>query len=213
MPRRENPADRAIFHLHHKAIHVPRVERIARGMAELAEGPIGTMLDIGCGNGLLAKRIGELAHAESVRGVDVMVREQTSVPVSHYDGEHLPFDDATFDVVTICDVLHHAAAPVAVTRDALRVLRPSGRLVIKDHFRFGLVSNTILLAMDMLGNYSTDVHVRGTYLSPPEWIDLVTAAGGRVDRLLWPFEVHSLPWRIVTKSEYQFLMRVLAKGA
>jgi 2-polyprenyl-3-methyl-5-hydroxy-6-metoxy-1,4-benzoquinol methylase len=210
MPRTEHSADRAIFALHHQAIHVPRVERIARGMAELADGA-GTMLDIGCGNGLLARRIAELARADTVRGVDVMVRDETSVPVAHYDGEHLPFDDATFDVITVCDVLHHAADPRAVVKDAMRVLRPNGRLVIKDHFRLGSVSNAVLLAMDMLGNYSTGVLVRGTYLSPPQWVDLVAAAGGTVDKLVWPFEVHALPWRIVTRSEYQFLMRVVPR--
>jgi 2-polyprenyl-3-methyl-5-hydroxy-6-metoxy-1,4-benzoquinol methylase len=207
------PADRAIFELHHHAIHVPRVERIARGMAELAEGAIGagTMLDIGCGNGLLARRIAELAHADTVRGVDVMVRDETSVPVSHYDGEHLPFEAASFDVITICDVLHHAAKPLAVVKDAIRVLRPGGRIIIKDHFRLGSVSNAVLLAMDMLGNYSTGVLVRGTYLSPSQWVDLVADAGGVLDKLVWPFDVHALPWRLVTRSEYQFVMRVVAK--
>jgi len=210
MPLPERAANRAIFHLHHQAIHVPRVERIARGMAELAEDA-GTMLDIGCGNGLLARRIAQLAHADTVRGVDVMVRDETSVPVAHYDGAHLPFDDASFDVITICDVLHHTADPLAVVKDAVRVLRPKGRIVIKDHFRLGTVSNAVLLAMDMLGNYSTGVLVRGTYLSPPQWVDLVASAGGTVDKLVWPFEVHALPWRLVTRSEYQFLMRVVPR--
>jgi SAM-dependent methyltransferase len=211
MPRPGRAADCAIFHLHHEAIHVPRGERIAHGMAELAEGARGgAMLDIGCGNGLLARRIAEIAGADTVRGVDVMVRDDTSVPVAHYDGERLPFDDASYDLITICDVLHHAKDPLAVVKDAMRVLRPGGRIVIKDHFRLGTVSNAVLLAMDMLGNYSTGVLVRGTYLSPPEWVDLVASAGGRIDKLVWPFVVHSLPWRIVTRSEYQFLMRVVA---
>jgi hypothetical protein len=67
--------------------------------------------------------------------------------------------------------------------------------------------------MDLLGNYSTDVFVRGTYLSPPQWVELVVAAGGTVDKLVWPFEVHALPWRLVTRSEYQFLMRVVPRRA
>jgi len=193
---------------------MPRVERIARGMASLADGARGgKMLDIGCGNGLLARRIAELAGADTVRGVDVMVRDDTSVPVASYDGKHLPFDDGSYDVITICDVLHHADDPQAVVRDAIRVLAKTGQIIIKDHFRLGAVSNAVLLAMDMLGNYSTGVLVRGTYLSPPQWVDLVTAAGGKVDKLVWPFEVHGLPWRIVTRSEYQFLMRVVPAGA
>lgn len=211
MANQDRVADRAIFQLHHGAIHLPRVERIAQGLAGLAASG-GAMLDVGAGNGLLARRVAELARADSVRGVDVMVRDETAVPVSAYDGRRLPFESASFDVVTICDVLHHAEEPLAVVAESLRVLRPGGRLLIKDHFRFGPVSNAVLLAMDVLGNYSTGVLVRGKYLSPPEWVDLVARAGGAIDKLVWPFDVHSLPVRLVTRSEYQFVMRVVRKG-
>jgi SAM-dependent methyltransferase len=210
MSRQDRLADRVAFELHHATVHLPRVERIARGIAELA-GPATSMLDIGCGNGLLARKIADRTGATSVRGVDVKVRDASAVPVQAYDGRTLPFADASFDLVTIADVLHHAEDPEPVVREALRVLAAGGKVVIKDHFRLGAVSNAILLAMDILGNYSTGVLVRGTYLSPPQWIRLVAAAGGVVDELVWPFDVHTLPLRLLTKSEYQFLMRVVRR--
>jgi 2-polyprenyl-3-methyl-5-hydroxy-6-metoxy-1,4-benzoquinol methylase len=206
----EDVRNKTIFRIHHEAVHLPRVDRIARGMADLAVRA-ETMLDIGCGNGLLARDIAARVGAKSVRGVDVKVREETAIPVEGFDGKELPFADASFDLVTIADVLHHAEDPEVLVREAIRVLSPDGKLVIKDHFRVGPVSNAVLLAMDVLGNYSTGVLVRGRYLSPSQWVALVAEGGGNVDRLVWPFVVHRLPWSLVARNEYQFLMRVVPR--
>lgn len=67
--------------------------------------------------------------------------------------------------------------------------------------------------MDVIGNYAQGILVRGTYLAPDEWVDLVAAAGGAIDSLKWPFEVHNLPWRMVTRSELQFVARVRKAAA
>jgi SAM-dependent methyltransferase len=140
------------------------------------------------------------------------VRPNAVIDVRKYDGHVLPFESARFDLVTICDVIHHAEDPRAVMNEAMRVLSPGGRLVIKDHFRFGAWSNAVLTAMDVFGNYATGVIVRGNYLALDQWIDLVAGAEGRIDKLLWPFVVHPPPWRWVARSEYQFMMRVVAQG-
>jgi ubiquinone/menaquinone biosynthesis C-methylase UbiE len=42
------------------------------------------------------------------------------------DAEHLPFDDASFDVVYSWGVIHHAPHPEAVIAEIHRVLRPEG---------------------------------------------------------------------------------------
>jgi ArsR family transcriptional regulator len=48
------------------------------------------------------------------------------------DMDHLPFDDGTFDVVTIHQVLHFAEDATGAIGEAARVLRPLGRLAVVD---------------------------------------------------------------------------------
>jgi SAM-dependent methyltransferase len=166
------------------------------------------MLDIGSSDGLLARGVAERLGVEEVRGVDVKLQPNALVDVVKYDGRVLPFDDACFDLVTVCDVLHHASDPLGVVREAMRVLKFNGALIIKDHFRWSSWSNGVLLAMDIFGNYKAGILVRGNYLTPPAWIDLVTSAGATIDRLVWPLRIHDLPFHLIARSKYQFAMRL-----
>ncbi len=46
--------------------------------------------------------------------------------------EELPFADATFDRILLVDAFHHVRDQKAALRELLRVLKPSGRLVIEE---------------------------------------------------------------------------------
>lgn len=200
---------RSLFRFHYGAVSVPRASRIARAIVELAPRPTNRLLDIGCGDGTLAEHVASDTGAKEIRGVDIKIQPNCRIDAVAYDGRSLPFDSGSFDLVTISDVLHHADDPLAVMSEAMRVVKGNGAVVVKDHFRLGRWSNGVLLAMDVIGNYAQGIVVTGKYLSPPEWVDLFARAGAKVDRLLWPFEVHSLPFRIVTRSEYQFVARLI----
>jgi SAM-dependent methyltransferase len=200
-----SPAARALFALHHRAIHLPRVERVTRSLAAQI-GRAGSLLDIGCGDGSVAVGIGAAIGATRLAGVDVLVRPETAIPVTPYDGEHLPFADGAFEAVVISDVLHHCEHPAIVLREALRV---AARVVaIKDHFRFDRLSGAILLAMDQVGNAGPGVLVRGTYFTGGEFAALVHDAGGRVTGLEWPLRIHDLPWRLITQDRLQFTAKI-----
>jgi len=87
--------------------------------------PRTSVLDIGCGEGwvadeLVRRRVGEIAVVDVVD-----VRRTRTLPFSLYDGVHLPFPDARFDVAMLNFVLHHVPdeRKVALLREALRVAR------------------------------------------------------------------------------------------
>ena len=201
---------RALFSAHHRRVHLPRVERVSRALAAQI-GHADSLLDVGCGDGTVARAIAAAVGAKRIAGVDLKVRPAVAIEVVAYDGTHLPFPDGAFEAVVISDVLHHCADPRAVLREALRV---AGRVVaIKDHFRFGPVSEKILLWMDVVGNAAPAVEVRGTYFGAGEWAAMVAEAGGRFAGITWPLQIHDYPFRLVTQDRLQFAARIEHAGA
>lgn len=192
---------RALAGYHYRAIHVPRVRRVARALGALV-GRARSLLDVGCGDGTMAKAVAQAVGAERVAGVDVLLRPEVAIDAHLYDGRRLPFADRSFEIVLLADVLHHAADPPALLRECLRVAERA--VAVKDHFKLGWLSDRVLLAMDLAGNAASGVRVRGSYLHPTEWPALVRRAGGSIVALDWPLRVHDLPWRLVTRSELQF---------
>ncbi|EYF02612.1 class I SAM-dependent methyltransferase [Chondromyces apiculatus] len=196
---------RALFDLHRRAVSAPRAERVAAALAAQI-GQADSFLDVGSGDGVIAADLARRIGATRVTGVDVKLRPEPLIEIVPYDGEHLPFPDDAFEVVVLSDVLHHCAHPAAVLADALRVA--SRAVAIKDHFRFGSVSDKILLAMDVAGNAAPGVLVRGTYFSPADFMDLVQGASGHVAGLTWPLRIHDLPFRLLTWDSLQFAARI-----
>jgi SAM-dependent methyltransferase len=104
---------------------------IASALAQL-ELPAGTrILDAGCGSG---RMLDELARYGRVTGVDADVacvaeaaRRGHSALLSALPG--LPFEDASFDLVTSFDVIEHLEDDVAALADLRRVTVPGGHLV------------------------------------------------------------------------------------
>lgn len=108
-------------------------------MAPTAED---TVLDVGCGAGLLACQLAR--HAGRVTGVDLVpemleaaAAMQARAGVANVgwrqaDVPPLPFADGSFSVVTTRLCLHHTPDPAAVTAEMARVCAPGGRVVIID---------------------------------------------------------------------------------
>lgn len=196
---------RAFYEVHRQTVQGPRAKRITDTFAQLA-GPTDSLLDVGAGDGKLGAEVAERLSVARVVGVDVLVQPTAAIEVHRYDGERLPFEDKSFEVVTISDVLHHCDKPRDVLRECLRVA--SRCVLVKDHFRFGPFSKAMLWLLDVAGNSETGVYVRGTYFSPAEWVDIVRDAGGRITALEWPLRIHAAPIRYVTRDELQFAMRL-----
>ena len=87
----------------------------------------GPILDIGCGEGRLARR---LADGVAWFGVDSSPAQVAAVPyrpVVLADMQALPFRDGAFSEVTHLWCLYHLSDPVVAIAEAERVLRAGGR--------------------------------------------------------------------------------------
>jgi ArsR family transcriptional regulator len=102
--------------------------------------PLGDLLDIGCGQGRILKLLA--SRARRVVGVDIdsdarrFARAEMlfagieNSTLRKGNMHELPFPDAEFDTIILDDVLGSSKDPAAVLREARRLLRPGGRLLL-----------------------------------------------------------------------------------
>lgn len=112
----------------------PNDARLAALVRTLGPGLAGQrVLDLGCGKGRFARALAALG-AEVV-GVDLsasMLAEASGFDRARASARSLPFAESVFDVVVAVEVLEHVGAVEPVLREARRVLRPGGRLLVVD---------------------------------------------------------------------------------
>ena len=154
--------------LHHELVHRRRVSALASHFAELL--PKGhAILDVGCGDGLISAEILRRRPDLTITGVDVLVRPETHIPVTEFDGRRLPFADRSCDTVLFCDVLHHTERPAAMLQEAVRVARHN--VAIKDHVVRGFFARGTLRVMDFVGNAPHGVTLPYNYMTQEQWGD------------------------------------------
>jgi 2-polyprenyl-3-methyl-5-hydroxy-6-metoxy-1,4-benzoquinol methylase len=102
---------------------------------QIAKGWIPTgsrVLDIGCHQGELFKMLGQRI-APSV-GIDPLYRANIETDVHQFlvqeFHEPLPFEDGSFDVIVLLATIEHMQEKSAVAREAKRLLRRSGLVII-----------------------------------------------------------------------------------
>jgi SAM-dependent methyltransferase len=174
----------------HDAVVAGRRARIlARGFAELL-GDARTVLDVGCGDGSIDLLIQGAIPGLSIRGVDVLVRANTKIPVERFDGRTLPFGDKTFDALIFVDVLHHTDDPRVLLKEAKRVARSA--VVLKDHTMEGPLAYQTLRFMDWVGNAQHGVSLSSNYWREQRWHDAFASIGFRVER--WRSRLDLYPW-------------------
>ena len=108
-----------------------------------------------------------VGRIEQIKGIDVLLRPTTFVPVRRFDGAVIPHPDRSFDAVLFVDVLHHTPDPAVLLREAARVARRC--VVVKDHTMDGPLSGPLLRFMDWVGNERHGVALPYNYWSSARW--------------------------------------------
>jgi SAM-dependent methyltransferase len=94
-----------------------------------------SILDVGCGPGLAAQvfsgRIGRVAGADATAPFIEIARRRAPGGVFRVaEMESLPYEDGAFDAVTGFNAFQYAASPVNALREARRVAKAGGIIVI-----------------------------------------------------------------------------------
>lgn len=125
-----------------RALHVPEVKVEEALIAALPHGQIGTAIDLGTGTGrivsLIAARAGEVIGVDvshdmlnvartnlAKDGVKNVILRQTDITAPN-------LEPSSADLVVIHQVLHYLAEPERALRQAGRLLKPGGALIVVD---------------------------------------------------------------------------------
>ena len=191
--------------VHGRFVHTRRIERLGQHLAALVPDN-ATVLDIGCGDGQLAQRISELRPGLTVRGIDVLVRQDTAIPVDEFDGTHIPLADGAVDVALLVDVTHHAENPHVLLKEAARVARRA--VVIKDHLREGLAAEATLRLMDWVGNARFGVRLPYRYWTRDEWRKALAETGLVVEHWNEKLALYAPPTSLLFDRSLHFVARL-----
>ena len=141
----------------------PEARRI---IADLELPPGSRGLDVGCGIGLyglwLAEAVGSTGQvigiepqAERVEAARILVSGEPAGERLEFrvgDGTAIPLPDRSVDWVWCGDVLHHIVETERALREFLRVVRPGGRIIVKE--------SQVLSALFLPGHPELERHIQ-----------------------------------------------------
>jgi SAM-dependent methyltransferase len=153
--------------LHGLFVRESRADAIARNLAELIPHDASSILDVGCGDGLIDQAIMARRSGLSIEGIDLFPRPEALIPVRPFDGRAIPCADKSYDAVIFIDVLHHVSDRRALLQEAARVARQA--ILIKDQFAEGQPTRVLLRFMDLIGNAGYSFAWSANYWSRQQW--------------------------------------------
>ncbi|NQZ73266.1 MAG: methyltransferase domain-containing protein [Dinoroseobacter sp.] len=195
--------------MHERMVFNRRVAVLSETLGNLV--PDGSrMLDVGTGDGQIAKLIAAHATSVDVEGIDIMKRPTTHIPVTLFDGTVIPHEDKSFDVVSFVDVLHHTDDPEALLKEASRVARRA--VIIKDHLSENWFDEITLRFMDWVGNAPHGVVLPYNYGSRADWSCWFEAAKLEAEEFETRVPLYPMPASAVFGRKLHFVARLTPKS-
>jgi SAM-dependent methyltransferase len=119
----------------------PESRSLYRALVELTvAAPLGDLLDVGSGQGKILKLLASRARravgvdidsdARMLARAELLLAGLPNCSLRQGSMYSLPFGDGEFDTVILDDVLREARHPIQAIKEAQRLLRPSGRLLL-----------------------------------------------------------------------------------
>ena len=180
--------------------------RRARVLAELLAAHVprnSRVLDIGCGDGTVSSLIQSALPSAQIQGIEITERPACRIPCQAFDGTHIPFPDASFELCMLVDVLHHTNQIAEVLGEAARV---SGRFVlIKDHLCESSLDFHTLKFMDWIGNRPHGVALPNNYQNRKQWDAHFDSAGLRLKNWQGHVPLYPFPFSAIFCRNLHFI--------
>jgi ubiquinone/menaquinone biosynthesis C-methylase UbiE len=141
-------------------------------LAELEREDFSDLLDCGCGTAPMLSLLKKKYPKKNYTGIDLTpkmievakAKNMPGVELIVGDCENLPFPENTFDVVICCQSFHHYPNVQDFFHSVYRVLRPGGRLILRDMTAISAAARWFMNKVEMpiinLTGHG-DVHVYG----------------------------------------------------
>lgn len=156
------------------------------GLTHARIGESFAILDVGCGGGATVGKLARIAPNGAIYGVDyaagsVAVARKTNAAliaagrarIEQAAVSHLPFADATFDLVTAIETQYYWPDLVKDMREILRVLKPNGTLLITaETYKGGRTDKYQRPIMKLLGGAHLDVAAQRELFSAAGYEDI-----------------------------------------
>ena len=126
----------SIYKVFNRIVRQTRTERRRAILSLLAKDPNATLLDCGCSHGEFTMMIAGTIGTSRIYGIEIMSERvdkarARGIEVHHGDiNRELPYEDENFDVVHANQVIEHLHNTDILVKEAYRVLKTGGYLVI-----------------------------------------------------------------------------------
>ncbi|MBM3283685.1 methyltransferase domain-containing protein [Candidatus Gottesmanbacteria bacterium] len=133
----------------HQVLFHSWFQHINKQIAKMIKPKEGmSILDVGCGWGLLLKKLAQLDMDLNLYGIDISPEmiliakkgcNRSNIWINQGSANKLPYEKNKFDIVTCILSFHHHPDSLHSLKEMYRVLKPGGKIILLDPFNDGIL--------------------------------------------------------------------------